>query len=88
MKTNHFNIAAYCDRMEQYLGGQEGPANLFWKALSFAVSAHEGQKRKSGEVYVSHPCKVAQILVEELGVRDPETLAAAILHDTTNPSRH
>ena len=40
------------------------------------------QKRKSGDAYVSHPCQVALILVEELGVRDPETLAAAMLHDT------
>lgn len=68
--------------MEKLLGGQEGKAKLFWKAFSFAVSAHEGQKRKSGDAYVSHPCQVAQILAEEMGVRDPETLAAAVLHDT------
>lgn len=77
-----FDIGAYCQQMEQYLGNQEGEARLFWQALSFAVSAHEGQKRKSGEVFVSHPCEVASILIEEMGVRDPETLAAAVLHDT------
>ncbi|MEA3548868.1 MAG: HD domain-containing protein [Thermodesulfobacteriota bacterium] len=82
MPTNHFDIAAFCDRMEDYLGNQEGEAKLFWKAFSFAVEAHQYQKRKSGEAYVSHPCLVAQILVEELGVTDPETLAAAVLHDT------
>ena len=82
MKAKHFDIAAYCARMEEYLGGQDGPAKLFWKALSFAVEAHQDQRRKSGEPYVSHPCLVSQILVEELGVTDPETLAAAILHDT------
>ncbi len=81
-RKNYFNIAAFCEHMEDILGGQEGEAKLFWQAISFAVSAHEGQKRKSGEVYVSHPCMVAQILVDELEVRDPVTLAAAVLHDT------
>lgn len=77
-----FNIAAYCERMEKALGGQEGPAKVFWEALSFAVSAHQDQRRKSGEAYVSHPLQVAMILVEELDIRDPELLAAAVLHDT------
>ncbi|MBU4117148.1 MAG: HD domain-containing protein [Proteobacteria bacterium] len=80
--SKKFNIAAYCERMEQVIGGQEGPAKVFWEALSFAVSAHQGQRRKSGEVYVSHPLQVAKILVEELEIRDPELLAAAVLHDT------
>ena len=82
MQNRHFNISDYCNRMEEHLGGQEGEAQLFWKAFSYAVYAHEEQKRKSGEAYVSHPCKVAQILIEELGVKDPQTLAAAVLHDT------
>ena len=82
MASNTFDISSYCEQMEGFLGGQEGPAALFWKAFSFAVDAHKHQKRKSGEVYVSHPCHVALILVEELGVSDPATLAAAMLHDT------
>lgn len=82
MVANIFNIATYCKRMEEYIGGQDGKAALFWKALSFSVDAHQNQKRKSGEVYVSHPCHVAQILAEELGVTEPATLAAAMLHDT------
>lgn len=77
-----FNIAAYCERMEQIIGGQEGPAKVFWEALSFAVSAHQDQRRKSGEAYISHPLQVAKILVEELDILDPELLAAAVLHDT------
>ena len=81
-QSKKFDIAGYCELMAQYLGPQEGEAKLFWQALSFAVAAHQDQKRKSGEVYVSHPCEVAFILVKDLGVRDPETLAAAVLHDT------
>lgn len=82
MSQNHFNITAYCEEMEQALGGQDGDARLFWEAFSFSVNAHQDQRRKSGEAYVSHPCAVSRILVEELGVKDPETLAASVLHDT------
>ncbi|MBI4792216.1 MAG: hypothetical protein HY789_05700, partial [Deltaproteobacteria bacterium] len=55
MSSNKFDIAAYCKRMEKNIGGQDGKAALFWKALSFSVDAHQNQKRKSGEAYVSHP---------------------------------
>jgi len=82
MADTSFDIVRFCERMEKHIGDQNGPAQLFWKALSFAVNAHQDQKRKSGEVYVSHPCQVAMILVEEMGITDPETLAAAVLHDT------
>ncbi len=82
MHTNNFDITAFCAQMERILGDQHGPAHLFWKAFSFSVDAHQGQLRKSGEAYVSHPCEVTRILVEELGVKDPETLAASVLHDT------
>lgn len=68
--------------MEEHLEGQDGEADLFWEALSFADKAHSGQYRVSGEPYISHPCLVARILVEELYVKDLETLAAALLHDT------
>ncbi len=48
-------------------------------AYNFALKAHEGQVRKSGEPYVEHPLQVALILVElQL---DASTLAAALLHD-------
>jgi GTP pyrophosphokinase len=83
MRDPLFNIADYTREMETILGNQEnGSAPLFWKAFSFAVDAHQDQRRKSGEVYVSHPCLVARILAKELGVTDQETLAAALLHDT------
>jgi guanosine-3',5'-bis(diphosphate) 3'-pyrophosphohydrolase len=77
-----FNLTDFIATMEECLGTQDGPAKPFWKALSFAVDAHQGQRRKSGEQYISHPCHVVQILAQEFGVTDPETLAAAILHDT------
>lgn len=60
-----------------------GPdVQVFWQALDFAFEAHENQWRKSGDPYIVHPCSVARILVEELDVKNPEILAAALLHDT------
>lgn len=49
------------------------------RAYRFAQTAHEGQKRESGEPYFIHPCEVASILLD-LGM-DTDTLAAAFLHD-------
>jgi len=77
-----FDPAEYRRLMETYLGGPEGAARVFWEALDFAWAAHAGQKRRSGEPYILHPCRVAQVLAEEMDIRDPEILAAALLHDT------
>jgi guanosine-3',5'-bis(diphosphate) 3'-pyrophosphohydrolase len=49
------------------------------KAYQFADLAHEGQKRGTGEPYITHPLHVATILAEMR--LDLETLQAAILHD-------
>ena len=49
------------------------------KAFCFAHTAHHGQKRKSGEPYISHPLAVAKILA---GMHmDHQCLMAALLHD-------
>jgi len=50
------------------------------RAYEVGAVAHEGQTRKSGEPYITHPVAVAGILAE-LGM-DAETIIAAILHDT------
>lgn len=49
------------------------------EAYRFAVQAHEGQERWSGEPYVMHSIAVAQNLAQ-IGL-DPVTCAAALLHD-------
>ncbi|HMQ95766.1 MAG TPA: RelA/SpoT family protein [Candidatus Saccharibacteria bacterium] len=49
-------------------------------AIEFATKKHEGQKRKSGEPYITHPLSVAGILIE-WGM-DIDTILAGILHDT------
>ena len=33
-------------------------------AIDFATAAHKGQKRKSGEAYITHPLSVAAILID------------------------
>ena len=50
------------------------------RAYRTAEKFHEGQKRKSGEDYITHPLAVARILAD-LG-SGPATIAAALLHDT------
>ncbi|HSE00662.1 MAG TPA: bifunctional (p)ppGpp synthetase/guanosine-3',5'-bis(diphosphate) 3'-pyrophosphohydrolase [Burkholderiales bacterium] len=48
-------------------------------AYHFSEQAHEGQFRKSGEPYISHPLAVANILAQ--WHLDPQALTAALLHD-------
>lgn len=53
---------------------------LIDKAYDFSEKAHEGQIRRSGEPYISHPLSVAGILAD---LRlDLETIATGLLHDT------
>src|SRR6476661_5737640 len=56
------------------------------RAYVVAEEAHRGQKRKSGDAYITHPLAVTTILAE-LGMT-PATLAAALLHDTVEDSAY
>ena len=50
------------------------------RAFAFACESHEGQERRSGEDFITHPLGVARICA---GMRlDTATLSAALLHDT------
>jgi GTP diphosphokinase / guanosine-3',5'-bis(diphosphate) 3'-diphosphatase len=53
---------------------------LLERAYEVAERCHQGQRRKSGDPYITHPLAVATILAE-LGMTEA-TLAAALLHDT------
>ena len=53
---------------------------LLERAYATAERFHEGQMRKSGDPYITHPLAVTVILAE-LGMTEP-TLVAALLHDT------
>lgn len=56
------------------------------RAYVVAEEAHRGQKRKSGDAYITHPLAVTTILAE-LGMTPP-TLAAALLHDTVEDTAY
>jgi GTP diphosphokinase / guanosine-3',5'-bis(diphosphate) 3'-diphosphatase len=52
------------------------------RAFEIAVEAHQGQTRRDGSPYVEHSVRVARIVCHEMGCTDPNTLCAALLHDT------
>ena len=53
--------------------------DLIRSAWAFSIQQHQGQRRASGEVYISHPLEVAQVLAELK--MDATAIAAGLLHD-------
>jgi len=70
-------IDALADRLSTYLGPDQ--VNLVRRAYFYAEQAHDGQRRRSGEAYVTHPLAVANILADMH--MDHQSLMAAMLHD-------
>src|SRR5690606_7471486 len=60
--------------------------SVIQRAYAVAEEAHRGQRRKSGDAYITHPLAVATILAE-LGMT-PSTIAAALLHDTVEDTAY
>lgn len=60
--------------------------NRFVRAFLFAMRAHEGQVRKDGSCYISHPLETVRILIA-LRV-DEDTLIAALLHDVPEDTEY
>lgn len=58
---------------------------LIRDAYAYGAAMHEGQRRKSGEPYFSHPVEVAAILTEQR--LDDATIVTALLHDTIEDTR-
>ncbi len=56
------------------------------RAFDFAVEAHQGQKRASGEPFVTHPIEAAQILAD-LGI-DPIAVQGELLHDVPEDTEY
>jgi len=50
-----------------------------YRAYEFAKNAHEGQKRYSGEAYITHPVAACKILLQLKP--DTDTICACLLHD-------
>ncbi|PTE15403.1 RelA/SpoT family protein [Pseudogemmobacter blasticus] len=59
--------------------------DLIRRAYAYGLKMHEGQTRKSGEPYFTHPVAVAAILTEQR--LDDATIVTALLHDTIEDTR-
>src|SRR5438552_5026274 len=70
-------IAEFTRHLGHYL--QAPDVALVERAFAFSEEAHQGQFRKSGEPYITHPLAVASILSQWR--LDAQGLAAALLHD-------
>ena len=70
-------VGRLVETLKAYLPGEHIEQVL--KAYAFGADAHEGQTRKTGEAYITHPVAVAQALAEMR--LDAQAICAAILHD-------
>ncbi|MFT7128528.1 MAG: guanosine-3',5'-bis(diphosphate) 3'-pyrophosphohydrolase [Gammaproteobacteria bacterium] len=71
------DIDALAGTLKGYLSPEQ--VNQVKRAYYYAEQAHEGQSRRSGEPYVTHPLAVAGILADMH--MDHQSLMAAMLHD-------
>lgn len=71
------SIDELTDKLDQYLPAEH--VQDVRRAYYYAQQAHDGQLRRSGEPYVTHPLAVANILADMH--MDPQSLMAAMLHD-------
>lgn len=72
------NVAELCEKIKAY--HPSAPIHIIEKAYAFSEKAHEGQMRRSGEPYISHPLNVAGIIADlQL---DIDTIVTGLLHDT------
>lgn len=72
------SIDDLCEKVKGYF--PQADLALLEKAYRFSEKAHEGQFRRSGEPYISHPLSVSGILADLK--LDLDTLITGILHDT------
>jgi len=76
-------LSKILDEIQSYLPGCN--TRIVEKAYEWAARFHEGQMRKSGEPYLSHPMEVAYILAQMK--LDLPTIAAGLLHDVVEDSQ-
>lgn len=99
-KGDHENMELYLKRVEYYKkpeelweelcvtleeNGVEYHWNEMRNAYEIAARCHEGQKRKSGEEYITHPLNTA-IILADMGA-DEAMVCAGLLHDAKEPEK-
>ena len=67
-RTETPELAPLMKRLRQR--GDRADLSVVERAYSVAARAHEGQFRKSGDPYITHPVAVAQVLAERLRTSD------------------
>lgn len=78
------------EKFHEYLGRYKYPKSerlLILKALDFARLAHDGQERDEGVPYITHPIRVANLLLHELSQMDADMICTALLHDVIEDCR-
>ncbi|MFT5319928.1 MAG: guanosine-3',5'-bis(diphosphate) 3'-pyrophosphohydrolase, partial [Pseudohongiellaceae bacterium] len=71
------SINTFAHDLTGYMGNAQ--VDLVRRAYFYAQQAHDGQFRRTGEAYVTHPLAVAEILRDMH--MDHQSLIAAMLHD-------
>lgn len=66
------------------ISSSDDKIGLLLQAMQFSAHKHRSQHRKDKNQtpYINHPIQVAELLWNTGGVRDIETIIAALLHDT------
>ncbi len=80
-KEDAYTLSDLLEKVNTYIKNEED-IELIKKAYNFAVKAHAGQLRLTGDDYILHPLNVAMILTEIYA--DAQTLSTALLHDVIN----
>ncbi|MBP6381509.1 MAG: bifunctional GTP diphosphokinase/guanosine-3',5'-bis pyrophosphate 3'-pyrophosphohydrolase [Pseudomonadales bacterium] len=70
-------LGALTEKLQGYLGPEQ--VNAVRRAYFYSEQAHDGQVRRTGQPYVTHPLAVAGILADMR--MDHQSLMAALLHD-------
>lgn len=83
VKTKYITIDDLIEQVKTYDDNKED-LELIKKAYLFAYKKHFGQKRISGDDYITHPLNVALILTEINA--DAYAISASLLHDTIEDS--
>ena len=79
----NITIEDLIDKVREYNTNPDD-IDLINRAFDYAYKKHFGQKRISGDDYITHPLNVAMILTDINA--DATCLAAALLHDTIEDS--
>jgi len=77
------NINLFIDSNDEYTTEQkEHYKKKVEEAMNLALEIHKDQKPRPDGPYVNHILRVSNRIVEEYGIKDPELVISALLHDS------